>query len=76
VRLDVPVDDASLVQISERFEDLPKDFPLGLFLFSPGVILKKVLEGLTFTVLHLNVQNTNALGRVDGLLVRLILKVG
>lgn len=76
MRLDVPVYNPSLVQIGERFEDLSEDFPLGLFLFSPGVILKKVLERLTLAVLHLDVKNTDTLGRTDRLLVRLILKVG
>ena len=69
VRFNVPVNDASLVQIGKGFEYLAKNFPLCLLFFTPGVIQEEVLQRFAFAVLHLDIQYADPLGRVCRLLV-------
>jgi hypothetical protein len=44
MRFYVSVDDATLVQVGESFEDLSEYFPFCLLFFTPGIIFKKVLK--------------------------------
>ena len=60
VWLNISVDDVTRVQIVHCFEDLPEDLPLK-FNIGAGLLLKEVLQGLSITVLHLDVEDLDAL---------------
>ena len=60
VWLNISVDDVTRVQIVHCFEDLPEDLPLK-FHIGAGLLLKEVLQGLSITVLHLDVEDLDAL---------------
>jgi len=60
VWLNISVDDVTRVQIVHCFENLPEDLPLK-FHIRAGLLLKEVLQGLSITVLHLDVEDLDAL---------------
>ena len=58
---DISVNNLSLMQVIDSFEYLPVNLPLELFVGTAGIFLKKLLQRLSVTILHLNVQYPYAL---------------
>lgn len=61
LRLQVSMNKAFVVKVVECLCNLPKDPPLCLFLLSVRVLLNQRVKGVALTILHLDVQNVNAL---------------
>jgi len=55
LRLDISVNDISLVQIADSLEDLTENFPLKFIILFQWVLAHEVFQRLTVAVLHLNV---------------------
>ena len=55
------MDKSFVVQIVKCLCDLAEDTPLGLLFLPVGMLLNQRCQGVSFTVLHLNVKYVNSL---------------